>query len=293
MPAAQPLLRQQALIRFLRNHGAASLVQIAWHLRMEGFFEDTQDCRSTLNRDIRQIEQRQGICIEYDRSANGYDFVNSLADLNNRMLESLELVSNLQLAENAPYLHFESRRPLNTQHLTALLEAIKQRVNVRFYYQKYWEDSAAKRTVEPYALKEAQGRWYLLANDLYGKKLKTFGLDRMSDLYVTPRKFIRPNGLDVSALFIHSFGIINPEGQPPEEIELRFTLQQGRYIIGFPLHHTQQVFENEDSIIVRLTMQITFDFEKELLSYGEDVQVLQPEYLRDRIRERHRRAAGL
>jgi predicted DNA-binding transcriptional regulator YafY len=38
-------------------------------------------------------------------------------------------------------------------------------LSVEFSYQKYLENNANKRTVEPYALKEFKNRWYVFVKD--------------------------------------------------------------------------------------------------------------------------------
>ncbi|MFB9077157.1 WYL domain-containing protein [Flavobacterium procerum] len=59
----------------------------------------------------------------------------------------------------------------------------------KFTHQKHWEDFSTKREVYPIAIKESHQRWYLIALDKKDEKVKTFGLDRISNLIVTDTKF--------------------------------------------------------------------------------------------------------
>ena len=52
------------------------------------------------------------------------------------------------------HIHFEKRKPQGTEHLYGVLHAIKNQIQIKFVYQKYWEDELTERIVEPYALKE-------------------------------------------------------------------------------------------------------------------------------------------
>ena len=61
------------------------------------------------------------------------------------------------------------------------------------------------------------------------------------------------------------------------KIILSFNAFQGKYIKSLPLHHTQQIIvDNEDELQINLELFLTHDFIMELLSYGDDMKVLQP-----------------
>ena len=84
--------------------------------------------------------------------------------------------------------------------------------------------------------------------------------------------------------FNESFGIINGTNEKPIGVILSFTLQQGRYIKSLPLHHSQKlIIENNDEIQFSYYIKPTYDFRMELLSYGGQVKVIQPESLKETI----------
>lgn len=88
------------------------------------------------------------------------------------------------------YIHFEKRHPQGTENLYGLLHAIKNKVQITFSYQKFWEDEISQCIAEPYALKEFKNRWYVLANDLKDRKVKSFALDRLSEVEIVLRDAI-------------------------------------------------------------------------------------------------------
>ena len=133
----------------------------------------------------------------------------------------------------------------------------------------------------PYALKEFKNRWYLLAADYQAKNpsffLKTYGLDRISDLNISNTSFKREN-IDIEKAYKNSFGIISTLGKETQEILLKFDREQANYVKALPLHHSQTVIaENETETIFRVSLMPTYDFQREILSYGKRVQVLAPE----------------
>jgi predicted DNA-binding transcriptional regulator YafY len=139
-------------------------------------------------------------------------------------------------------------------------------------------------------LKEARNRWYIVAKDLKDNNIKTFGLDRISDLEITKKKFRRPTDLNFDNMFRYSLGIINPDEEQPQKIVLSFSKFQGQYIKSYPFHQSQTVTETTDEITVELFIKITHDFMTELLSYGEDIKVREPKILIDEMVAIHKSA---
>ena len=81
--------------------------------------------------------------------------------------------------EYSEYVFLENRQPKGLEHFSGLFYAIRNKRILKFTHYKYWDETVTVRTVHPLALKESQGRWYLLAVDTKDNRLKTFGLDRM------------------------------------------------------------------------------------------------------------------
>ncbi|PIE97425.1 MAG: WYL domain-containing protein, partial [Polaribacter sp.] len=158
------------------------------------------------------------------------------------------------------FIHFEKRKSKGTEHLYGILHAIKNQVLIKFQHQKFWEDEITERTLEPYALKEARNRWYLIGKDLKDNKIKNFAL--------------------VNEYYKYSFGIKAWGNDKPEEVVLSFSEMQGRYIKTLPLHHSQEILkDNENEFKIRLKLYVTYDFIMELLSFGKEVKVIKPKSL--------------
>ena len=172
-----------------------------------------------------------------------------------------------------------------------MLHCIKNHFVVNFPYHKYHDDIIVKREVEPYALKEFKGRWYLIAKDQNDKDVKTFGLDRIQELNITKKKFTPPENFNANALYEDYFGIVNSSDNKAEEIILSFDSFNGKYIKSFPLHKSQQILvDNKKETRIKLFLHTTLDFEIELLSHGDRVKIIAPESLRKRMREIYKSA---
>jgi predicted DNA-binding transcriptional regulator YafY len=139
--------------------------------------------------------------------------------------------------------------------------------------------------VNSYALKEFKYRWYLLAiyKNKENSELKIFALDRISDLEISKSFFVRKD-FKIEDVFKNSFGIYTTLGEKPLEIVLSFTSFQGKYIKSLPLHHSQEILEdNENELKIKVTLVPTFDFVQEILSLGDSVKVVSPESFKEHL----------
>ena len=283
MSKRESIARYNLIIKKLRKH-PASFAEIADYLALESELQEYNFnvSKRTFQRDLEDIRSLYNIDIQFDFSRKVYflDF-DEQPDINERILEAFDTFNALNLSDRlSNNIHFEKRRPQGTENLYGLLHAIKNQLQIKFTYQKFWEDELTKRNVEPYALKEFRNRWYVLANDLKDNKVKSFALDRLSDLDITKKRFQFPDDFNVNRHYKYCFGIISPNGHKPEEIELSFDPFQGKYIKTLPLHESQQILiDNEEELRIKLTLFITHDFFMELLSYGENLRVIKPESL--------------
>ncbi len=274
--------RYSGIIKRLEK-SPATFEQIARFLQnmpgMEG--EGLTISLRTFQRDINEILELTDIEIVNEKKGDKRYFINSRPDVQSageRLLEAYGLVNLLNDArQNEQYVFFENRKSVGLEHFGGLLHAIKNRKTVIFDHYKYWEDILTRRTVHPLALKEARGRWYLLAVDKKDGRLKTFGLDRICDVEISKAAFKENYQCDIKALFQHSFGIMYDTAQAPQTIQLLFTYEQGQYVKTYPLHHSQLIVkETDDEVLIELTMVITHDLVMELLSYGEEMRVVAP-----------------
>ncbi len=286
--------RYSLIIKKLKTKPYATYEELKNHIDNQLEFIQMRDdnlemgfSKRTLQRDLKEISTLFGINIEYSKLQKGYFITESEYDNKHfqRMMEAFELFNSLHIAQNlSPYIHLENRKPQGTEHINGLLHAIKNRYQIKFSYQKFWDETETERTAHPLALKEFRNRWYVLAKD--NNDIKTFALDRLSCLEISRQTFQYPAGYDVEESFRFCFGIISPNGEAPQEIVLSFAPLQGKYIKTLPLHYSQEILiDNSQELKIKLTLCPTHDFLMELLSFGEDVKVLEPTILADAIKK--------
>ena len=250
--------------------------------------------KRTLQRDTKEIRNLFGIEIEYSKSQKGYFISQNETEHMNfqRMLEAFDMFNSLNLAQDlTPFIHLEKRRPQGTENLYGLLHAIKNRLQIKFDYQKFWEEALDQRLAEPYGLKEFKNRWYIMAKDCKDNNIKSFALDRLTNLEITNRAYQYPHNYSIEDTYRYCFGIISPNDEEPQDIILSFDSFQGKYIKTLPLHHTQEIMvDNAKELKIQLRLCLTQDLVMELLSFGESVKIIEPKSLADQIKQAHQKA---
>lgn len=285
------MMRYTHIINRLRR-GGADFEEILAYLERQEQIEGIplSISKRTFQRDLKEISTLYGIEIVHNAIKRVYE-INEEGSYpqNERILEAFDTLNLLSMKENlSNYLYFEQRRPKGTNHFYGIIHAIKNRLSLTFEYYHYWDDKVTSRLVNPLAIKESQGRWYLIVQDVNdGLKIKTFGMDRMSDMDITKQKFDYPRDFDIQQYFSFSFGVLTDDQLPIEEVVLSFDPKQARYIKSLPLHHSQRVIlDNEQEVQIALQIQVTEDFIMEVLSYGNTVKVIQSTTLIDELRWR-------
>jgi predicted DNA-binding transcriptional regulator YafY len=294
MSKREYFLRYSLILKRLQK-GQATFEDISNYLERES---DLLDCdlsisKRTFQRDLTEIRDIFKIDIQYDFSRRVYSIEDrDKSEITGRMLEAFDMFNALNITDDlSNYIQFEKRKAQGTDNFYGILHCIKNRLIVRFPYLKFDEDEISKRDVEPYALKEFRGRWYLLAKDQKNNQLKTFGLDRIQEIEITKKKFEWPQHFDANEMFKNYFGIINSIDKDMDEVILSFDSFQGKYIKSFPLHESQKVItDNDEETQIKLSLYITYDFVMELLSFGDRVKIISPDSLRKELCEIYKNA---
>ena len=298
MSLAKTFLKHRFIIEQLRRRPQKLIELNATWKDSEDNVEGGDLLQRTLQRDIQVIREVYNIEIKCNRSTNEYEITEDNDLYAQNLLEAFDVFRALQNYGNlSEMIQFEKRLPAGTEYLSPLLRAIKEKRQVKLHYYKFWDRSlqTQERTIEPYLLKEAQRRWYVLAWDVEKEALRVFGLDRIKHLDdECGVKFQHPVPKDVEHYFDDSFGAwVDNERTQAEEVVLAFRKlptdtvfipNPAKYLEAMPLHSSQQILKDEEeAIVLRLRIKITPDFIKELLSYGKQVEVLTPAHLQEEL----------
>ncbi len=179
--------------------------------------------------------------------------------------------------------------PAGEHFLRPIIDTINESVVITIEYQRFHENQPAEYMVEPYFLKLFRRRWYLVGYCREMGRIYTFSLDRLQRLSRTAERFTMPD-MNEDDFFGNSFGITWSVDDKPTTVKIRVYGEQAEYILSLPLHASQKEIDKKpDYADFQYFVLITYDFVQELLSHGENIEVLEPVRLREEIK-RHAEA---
>jgi predicted DNA-binding transcriptional regulator YafY len=214
--------------------------------------------------------------------------------------EKLEEVLPRPLAEHVErtldVLAQHQRDPAFSERVHRLTRAWAERRVVTLEYEpaRYAPEASARRAVvRPYLIEPSlqTHALYLIGWDETREALRTFKVERIRDVALTPRTFELPEGDGIEGALGRAWDII--ADQPATEIVLRFSPVVAARVQEATWHPTQVVDAADDgSLTWRATVAGTIEIRLWILSWGDDVEVVSPETLRNDVASTHRRAAA-
>ena len=172
--------------------------------------------------------------------------------------------------------------PSGREWLEATLHALQHNKEMKIEYENFVGVKFSGR-VKPLCVKLFKRRWYALILLDNGRK-RIFSLDRVRDLRVSDRTFNYPKDFVAAEYFKNYFGIIAGVGQKEENIKIRTYAELPGYLRSLPIHHSQRELESKDGHTdFSLRLIPTFDFIQELLLHRDQLEVIEPESLRNEI----------
>lgn len=165
-------------------------------------------------------------------------------------------------------------------NLPVVIQAMKESCRINFSYKAYNRINIKRDIViEPYFVRIFKQLWYVIGYNVKDEAIKTYSLDRMSDLTIRQDTFAEPEGFSAADYFKNCFGIMQSKGEP-KEIVLKSTANQAKYLRALPLHHSQREEVHDSYSLFHYKLLITYDFVQEILSLGSQVQVIAPPELK-------------
>lgn len=168
------------------------------------------------------------------------------------------------------------------EFIEPITEAMEKGLCLELVYQAFW-DEPKERIVEPYYIKLFKRRWYLIGKRRDKGEFRTYCFDRIKYVRISDIKFKFKKEQSAETLFYDYYGIIQYPVEK-ERVVIKVTCEQGMYIKTLPLHHSQKlIHQDDDYMTFELYLKPCYDFVKELLSCGSELEVISPESLREEV----------
>ena len=186
--------------------------------------------------------------------------------------------------------------PSGQTWLTCIADAMRRNHVLSITHQGFGKPEPSTFDIEPYFLKVVKRRWYVVARSpYYSERNKeqgvkpsdvylVYALDRISDIQDTGRTFKMKKNFDVHSYFEGCCGIIT-SNESSQKIVLRAYNGFADYLRTLPLHESQrEIGSDDESTLFEYHLKPTFDFYQLVLAQGDQVEVLEPEPVREEVR---------
>jgi len=196
----------------------------------------------------------------------------------------LEQSFNLTTEENV--LSFDENPFLTgREYIGELYHAIINKQVLEIVYLPFKRDENITYTIHPYHLKQYNNRWFLFGQNNDYKNITNIALDRIQAIKESKIPYIPNTEINFEEFFDDIIGVTIPEDKTLHKLILKIDSKLWPYIKTKPLHGSQKppIEENNEYTIIKLELMLNFELEAMILSYGEQIEVLEPKALRENI----------
>lgn len=312
------MIRYQALDRCFSNWARNFYIEDLIEACNKALYDYTGDEKSSIQRrqifnDISFMESAAGWDIPLDRLKDGkrvyYRYSDKNFTINNQPLSKAELdqlkeatytlarfkgvpsfewveeiISKLEdkfqlVGNSASVIDFEQNIYLKgLEYLSPLFNSIVNKQCLRVTYRNFKGEDFVW-DIHPYYIKQYNTRWFLLALNEKYQSITNIPLDRIEDCTPIGLKY-KPTDIDFNEYFDDVIGVTIPRDASVEKIKLKFSPHRFSYITSKPLHGSQKIIDKENGIVM-LSLIPNNEFYALLLSFGSDVEILEPQSVRE------------
>jgi proteasome accessory factor C len=163
--------------------------------------------------------------------------------------------------------------------LSRLRRAVRERAKARLTYRAATDTESTERVVRPYALVAARGAWFAIAYCERAEGLRVFRVDRIGSVDIETETFETDQGFSLDEL-IRDGRVFS--GSPATALRVRYAPRIARWIA-----EREHVTPDENGAVVVEHPLADEDWAvRHVLQYGPDVDILEPESVRIRVRDR-------
>ena len=207
-----------------------------------------------------------------------------------------EVISNLEfrfgIKTNQEHIvSFEQNEQLRgLNFLGELIDAIINHQPLKMTYRPYKGDEQTM-VIHPHYMKQYNTRWFLFGledHGEYGMSPVNKALDRIVKFSIANVRFVENDKIDYETYFDDIVGVTHDHKHPDvEHVVLKFAKERFPYVVSKPIHHSQQVVNAEDGTL-SIDVRINRELEQNIFSFGQQVEVLSPEWFRNQIIEKYK-----
>ncbi|AFM23517.1 helix-turn-helix transcriptional regulator [Desulfomonile tiedjei] len=174
--------------------------------------------------------------------------------------------------------------------ITEISEATAKKRCVEILYKAVSARNETRRKIDPYQIWVMNGGFYLIGFCHLRKTVRTFAMDRIKDFNVLDEQFHLPRDFNLENYLRTAFNVMRGE---PEKIRISVSSAAAHVIRERIFHPTQEVRELPDGgAEIFLNVPINYEIISWILGFGSAARVIEPDSLKNRIRDELRAAAA-
>lgn len=215
---------------------------------------------------------------------NGFTYFEEMSDI----IARLENNMSIQVDDTISAIQLESNTLLKGLNwITPIYKAIREKRPLLIAYKSFKAKSETETVYFPYLLKEYRNRWFLICKAKKSTVLVTLALDRIVDIAeMAKSEFVPYDGIDFDRYYADTIGVTKSEKDRAKRVVLKVDSGNAPYVLTKPIHNSQQLIETDvhGHILIRLDVVLNLELEREILGFGDSIEVLTPKILKDRIK---------
>lgn len=172
-----------------------------------------------------------------------------------------------------------------------VLGALVERKQLDIQYHGRRRDEVSERRISPQRLTQYRNSWYLDAWCHRAEGLRSFALERVTQQSRTDEPAVDISAEELDRHFGSSYGIFS--GEAEHTARIRFSPEMSRWVADEVWHPDQDGDYDEDGAWI---LELPFSGHRELvmdiLRYGPEAEVLEPDFLREAVQAAARATAA-
>lgn len=195
-----------------------------------------------------------------------------------------KLTSGLALdSQISPIISFEENEFLKgLEYLEPIYQYIVHKCILEISYKSYRQEEITEQIIHPYYLKQYNNRWFLFGMNRDTSILQNLALDRIKHIEVATTSTFVESNVDFDEYFEDIIGVSNNPLEEVKSIKIKLSTDIIPYINSKPIHGSQKL----QGDLLYLEVKLNYELEAVILSYGEKMQVLEPQELVEKMRTR-------
>lgn len=171
------------------------------------------------------------------------------------------------------------------KRIAPIFNAIVNKEVLKITYKQFDKDPLKPFLFHPYILKQYNNRWFVFGrNQEQDHNQWNIPLDRIHEMNIEKGAKYIPDTTNWEDYFKDFVGVTKLSGEV-EKIVLRFDKTRLKFFTSKPIHSEWDEFEEDGQTYITLDVIINRELVQQLLSYGKDVEIIEPEELKTMMKE--------